>query len=108
MVRVSYSHKVRTPALWWWYCWKCCGVHIKLCTHCGQISNQLKASVTTVGSSITDCISCECSHAIDNGRRIKTQCCRARGRGIMYILVDKEVNESNTMYDINFTKLKSQ
>ena len=73
-----YSLSVLTSAKWCCRL-KCCRVAIHCsCTCCHCISDQFKAGITGVGSSVTNGVASECHHAIVNVSRIRTQCYRAR------------------------------
>ena len=66
-----YSLSALTPANWWHWL-KCCRVGIHLCACCHCISDQFKAGITGVGSSVTNGVASECHHAIYNICRIGT------------------------------------
>ena len=73
----GYIYALLTPANWWCRL-KCCRVSIRLCACRGITSNQLKARITDVCSSVTNAVASQYHHAIVNVNRIRTQCYRVR------------------------------
>ena len=69
----SHIRTVLTPASWCCRL-KCCRVAIHCsCACCHCISDQFKAGIAGVGSSVTNGVASECHHAIVNVNRIRTQ-----------------------------------
>ena len=71
---------------------KSCRVGIHLCARCCCISDQLKAQITRIGSSVTSGVASKCHHAIDNVNRIRTQCCRENSIQIIQLTHSKQTH----------------
>ena len=95
----GYMYALLTPARWW-YRLKCCRVYIHLCACCGCTSDQLKARITGVGSSVINRITSECHPATDNVNWIRTQCCRTRYIAVNYNMHSKIIHICNKMEPI--------